>query len=219
MFATEDKPGQRELHDVLKAYTMWNIEDGYCQAQAPVAAFLLMHMPAVQAFWCLVSVCDRYLPGYYARGLETVQRDGDMLEALLKRTCPAAYRHLKQVKAEPVLYMTEWFLCAFTRTLPWDTLLRVWDVFLCEGVKVLFKTALVILAGCLGSTKSRRRCPGLCETLEVLRNPPPQILTEEYLLYHMYRLPLTEHDFEMEHQRQTARRKANAASNSTKSPR
>lgn len=129
-----------------------------------------MHMPAEQAFWCLVSVCDRYLPNYYSPGLEVVQRDGDMLEALLKRVCPQAYRHLRNVKAEPVLYMTEWFLCAFTRTLPWDSLLRLWDAFLCEGVKVLFKAALVILTGCLGPAKARKKCPGLCETLEVRFN-------------------------------------------------
>lgn len=100
-----------------------------------------MHMPAEQAFWCLVSVCDHYLPHYYSAGLEVLQRDGDMLEALLRRTCTPAHRHLMNVKAEPVLYMTEWFLCAFTRTLPWDCLLRVWDVFLCEGVKVFFKVS------------------------------------------------------------------------------
>jgi len=84
-----------------------------------------------------------------------------LFKGLLKKVCPQVYRHLKKVNAEPMFYCTEWFLCAFTRTLPWDTLLRVWDVFLCEGVKVLFKTALVILIGCLGTAKSRRNCPGL----------------------------------------------------------
>lgn len=68
-------------------------------------------------------------------------------EGLLKKVCPPVYKHLKKVNAEPMFYCTEWFLCAFTRTLPWDTLLRVWDIFLCEGVKVLFKTSLVILIG------------------------------------------------------------------------
>ncbi len=37
--------------------------------QAPIAAVLLMHMPAEQAFWCLVSICEKYLPGYYSAGL------------------------------------------------------------------------------------------------------------------------------------------------------
>ncbi|KAH9631349.1 hypothetical protein HF086_012137 [Spodoptera exigua] len=185
------KKVRERCRKVLKAYSVLNPKVGYFQAQAPVAAFLLMHMPAVQAFWCLV-----------------LQRDGDILHALLRRTAPAVHRHLVKHKVEPVLYATEWFLCALTRTLPWDSLLRVWDCFLCEGVKVLFKAALVILAGALGPAKVRKRACGLCETLEVLRHPPEGILGEDYLMYHMQRLNLTEEDFEFEHQRQTARRRA-----------
>ena len=33
--------------------------------QAPLAALLLMNMPAEQAFWCFAAICDRYIPGYY----------------------------------------------------------------------------------------------------------------------------------------------------------
>ncbi|XP_061722815.1 TBC1 domain family member whacked isoform X1 [Cydia pomonella] len=208
MFIREEGPGQQELFSVLKAYSVFNPKVGYFQAQAPVAAFLLMHMPAVQAFWCLVSISDKYLSGYYNPGLEVLQRDGDILHALLRRTAPAVHRHLVKHKVEPVLYATEWFLCALTRTLPWDSLLRVWDCFLCEGVKVLFKAALVILAGALGPAKVRKRAAGLCETLEALRHPPEAVLAEKYLMYHMQRLGLTEEDFEFEHQRQTARRRA-----------
>ena len=61
----------------------------------------------------------------------------------------------------------EWFLCIFARTLPWPSVLRVcfflsiwwwswwwwqcwwftqvWDMFCCEGVKVLFRVALVLI--------------------------------------------------------------------------
>ena len=31
-----------------------------------------MHMPAEQAFWCLVSICEKYLPGYYSAGLVSI---------------------------------------------------------------------------------------------------------------------------------------------------
>ena len=54
---------------MLKAYTIHNPQDGYCQAQAPIAAVLLMHMPAEQAFWCLVAICEKYVTGYFSPGL------------------------------------------------------------------------------------------------------------------------------------------------------
>ncbi|KAK9395396.1 TBC1 domain family member 10B [Crotalus adamanteus] len=69
MFATRGGHGQQDLYRILKAYTIYRPEEGYCQAQAPVAAVLLMHMPAEQAFWCLVQICEKYLPGYYSAGL------------------------------------------------------------------------------------------------------------------------------------------------------
>lgn len=79
--------------------------------------------------------------------------------------------------------MTEWFLCVYTRTLPWESILRIWDMFLCEGVKVIFKVGLVLLKGSLGRTSLIKRCPTTYETLQVLRNPPQHIMEEEALVY------------------------------------
>lgn len=43
---------QQDLYRILKAYTIYRPDEGYCQAQAPVAAVLLMHMPAeVSMLW------------------------------------------------------------------------------------------------------------------------------------------------------------------------
>ena len=60
---TYERIGQNELFKVLKAYTVHNPTEGYCQAQAPIAAALLMNMPATEAFWCLVCICENYIPG------------------------------------------------------------------------------------------------------------------------------------------------------------
>lgn len=69
MFVARGGHGQEDLFRVLKAYSIHNPRDGYCQAQAPIAAVLLMHMPAEHAFWAMVAICDKYLPGYYSPGL------------------------------------------------------------------------------------------------------------------------------------------------------
>lgn len=64
---------------------------------------------------------------------EAIQLDGEILYALLQKVSPVAHRHLRKHNLEPIMYMTEWFMCAFSRTLPWASVLRVWDMFLCEG--------------------------------------------------------------------------------------
>jgi len=204
---TYERIGQEELFRVLKAYSVLNPVEGYCQAQAPIAALLLMNMPAEDAFWCLTAICDKYIPGYYSQGMEAIQLDGDILFGLLKKTSPAIHKHLKDQDVMPILYMQEWFLCIFARTLPWPSVLRVWDMFCCEGVKVLFRVALVLLKYAL-PRKVRRKCPSMYETLEVLKHLPAEIVTEQFLIPQVLRLDVTEEDMEREHRKQLKRRKA-----------
>lgn len=218
MFAARGGHGQQDLFRVLKAYTLHRPEEGYCQAQAPIAAVLLMHMPAEDAFWVLVQICEKYLPGYYSTGLEAIQLDGEILYALLRRVSPVAHRHLKKHKLEPILYMTEWFMCAFSRTLPWASVLRVWDMFLCEGVKILFRVGLVLLKCMLGSQEKLKARQGLYETMELLRAIQPQYMQEGFLVHEIIELVVSEKDIEKEHHAQLRRWKETHGDLHCKSP-
>lgn len=218
MFAARGGHGQQDLFRVLKAYTLHRPEEGYCQAQAPIAAVLLMHMPAEDAFWVLVQICEKYLPGYYSTGLEAIQLDGEILYALLRRVSPVAHRHLKKHKLDPILYMTEWFMCAFSRTLPWASVLRVWDMFLCEGVKILFRVGLVLLKCMMGSQEKLKSCQGLYETMELLRAIQPKYMQESFLVHEVIESPVSEKDIEKEHQAQLRRWKENRGDLHCKSP-
>lgn len=193
---------------VLKAYSIYNPSVGYCQAQAPVAALLLMNLPTEKAFWCFVSICDKYLTGYYSSGMQAIQLDGDILFGLLKRVSPNAYKHLKKQSIEPILYMTEWFLCAFTRTLPWPTVLRIWDMFVCEGVKVLFKVGLVLLKNVLTDT-ARKKCPSMYETLTLLKELPSDITNEAFLIPQVLQIDISEEVMAKEHRKQLDKRNKN----------
>ena len=91
------------MYRVLKAFSILKPKIGYCQGQAPLASVLLMVMPAEHAFWSLVNLCDLYLDGYFAPGLETLQLHGDMLFALLRKFVPSAHKILKKQKIELAL--------------------------------------------------------------------------------------------------------------------
>ncbi|XP_026099981.1 TBC1 domain family member 10A [Carassius auratus] len=218
MFVSRGGHGQQDLFRVLKAYTLYRPDEGYCQAQAPIAAVLLMHMPAEDAFWGLVQICEKYLPGYYSAGLEAIQLDGEILNGLLKRVCPPAYRHLEKHKIEPILYMTEWFMCAFSRTLPWSSVLRVWDMFLCDGVKIMFRVGLVLLKCMLGSREKLKACPGQYETMELLRALEPRYMQEGFLVHQVLELPISARDVEREHRVQVKRWRKTHGELSYKSP-
>ncbi|ROL47188.1 TBC1 domain family member 10A [Anabarilius grahami] len=179
MFQSKDGHGQKDLLEVLKAYTQYRPDEGYCQAQGPVAAVLLMNMPAEEAFWCLVQISELYLPGYYSPLLEGVLFDAAVLSIVLKKLCPAAHKHLQSQGVEPLMFATDWLMCLYSRHLPFNTLLRVWDLFFCYGVRVLFQVAVVLVRRCLGDGRQRKECDGQMETLERLRGVKERVQNEQ----------------------------------------
>ena len=54
---------------------------------------------------------------------------------------PRLASHMEEEGVLPTMYCSQWFLTLYAYTLPIDHLLRVWDVFLLEGPKVLFRFA------------------------------------------------------------------------------
>ncbi|PAV60472.1 hypothetical protein WR25_10597 [Diploscapter pachys] len=191
--------GKEDLFNLLKAWTVLHPEEGYCQGQAPVASVLLMHMPLRDAFYCFVQICHKYLPGYYSPGLENLQIDGDILNQLLKDKSRTTYKHFKKNNVDPVLYMVEWFMCIYCRTLPWPTVLRVWDMFLCEGVKILFKVAIVLLKYSFGTSDQCKRYPDLHSIVTRLRNLPQNIMTEEFIVEKVSEMSLNDAEMEKLH--------------------
>ena len=56
-------------------------------------------------------------------------------------------------------------------------------MLLFSGVKVLFRTALLVMRTVLGTTEKLAECPSFYETLEKLRlrQMPPELLDEEFI--------------------------------------
>lgn len=93
---------------------------------------------------------------------------------------------MQQQQIDPVLYMTEWFMCIYARTLPWCTVLRVWDMFFCEGVKVLYRVGLHLMSSAFSHDKhkfARAQQQGMYETLSLLKNLPVESLREAVLVH------------------------------------
>jgi hypothetical protein len=56
-FALPVESGQNRLYNLLKAYTTYDAEIGYCQGMNFIAALLLAHIPNEEdAFWVFVHI-------------------------------------------------------------------------------------------------------------------------------------------------------------------
>ena len=77
-------------------------------------------------------------------------------------------------------------------------------MFFCEGIKVLFRVALVLFKSVLGTASQCAECPGLYETVEALKNIPPEAQTEEFLAAESLKINVDEKDMEKEHKKQAS---------------
>ncbi|XP_008782915.1 growth hormone-regulated TBC protein 1-like [Phoenix dactylifera] len=138
--------GQASLRRVLVAYSFRDSNVGYCQGLNYVAALLLLVMKTEEdAFWMLAVLLENVLVNdCYTDNLSGCHVEQRVFKDLLAKKCPRIAAHLEAMEFDVSLVATEWFLCLFSKSLPSETTLRVWDVLFNEGAKVLFHVALAI---------------------------------------------------------------------------
>ncbi|XP_052179015.1 uncharacterized protein LOC127792531 [Diospyros lotus] len=138
--------GHSALRRVLVAYSFRDSEVGYCQGLNYVAALLLLVMKTEEdAFWMLAVLLENVLVNdCYTNNLSGCHVEQKVFKDLLVQKCPKMAAHLAELEFDVSLVATEWFLCLFSKSLPSETTLRVWDVLFYEGAQVLFHVALAI---------------------------------------------------------------------------
>ncbi|XP_052171917.1 uncharacterized protein LOC127787891 isoform X2 [Diospyros lotus] len=141
-----DENGRSSLRRILLAYAWHNPSVGYCQAMNFFAGLLLLMMPEENAFWALVGIIDDYFDGYYSEEMIESQVDQLVFEELMRQRLPKLVNHLDYLGVQVAWISGPWFLSIFVNMLPWESVLRIWDVLLYEGNRVmLFRTALALM--------------------------------------------------------------------------
>ncbi|XP_016001773.2 TBC1 domain family member 2A isoform X2 [Rousettus aegyptiacus] len=135
-----------KLRRVLLAFSWQNPSIGYCQGLNRLAAIALLVLDEEEsAFWCLVAIVETIMPAdYYSKTLTASQADQRVLQDLLSEKLPRLMAHVGQHRVDLSFITFNWFLVVFADSLISNILLQVWDAFLYEGTKVLFRYALAI---------------------------------------------------------------------------
>jgi len=146
LFRDKQGLGQQQLLNVLRAYSVFNPEVGYCQGMGFICGLLLMYMCEEDAFLMLASLLENYrMAGLFMPNLPLLNKYFFQLQRLLEMHIPVLYKHLAQQGVEPTMYASQWFMTVCIYNFPFSTVVRVWDIFLSEGVKIIFRIALALL--------------------------------------------------------------------------
>ena len=64
---------------------------------------------------------------------------------LEKKFIPKCYKIFLRDEIPPRCYASEWFICLFSRNADFNILVRIFDTFLLEGFKVIYRYALAFI--------------------------------------------------------------------------
>ncbi|XP_034032769.1 USP6 N-terminal-like protein isoform X2 [Thalassophryne amazonica] len=131
---------QQALFHVLAAYSVYNTEVSYCQGMSQIAAILLMYLNEEDAFWALSQLLTNTrhsMHGFFIPGFPKLHRFQTHHELILSKMLPKLKKHLDKEQMTTGLYSTKWFLQCFIDRTPFTLTLRLWDIYILEGEKLL----------------------------------------------------------------------------------
>ncbi|XP_069758972.1 TBC1 domain family member 2B isoform X3 [Narcine bancroftii] len=145
-YSSPTSEGIQKLRNILLAFSWRNPDVGYCQGLNRLAAIALLYLEQGEAFWCLVAITECFMtPDYYTKNLLGSQVDQRVFKDLLSEKLPRLHAHFEQYKVDFSLITFNWFLVVFVDSVVSDIMFRIWDSFLYEGPKVIFRYALALL--------------------------------------------------------------------------
>jgi len=142
---------QEEIYNVLKVYSCFLKQVGYCQGMGCVSALLLSELNEESTFWIMVALTidPRYkLLGFWHPKMPEADEIFQNMEKLVEVFFPDLAEHFrhKGVESCTMYGVTTWFITIFVASnLPISLVREIWDVYFEFGIAVIYKIGLGIL--------------------------------------------------------------------------
>ncbi|KAL7682552.1 putative Rab-GTPase-TBC domain, pleckstrin domain, PH-like domain superfamily [Plasmopara halstedii] len=139
--------GTKRTTEVLEAYICYRPDLGYVQGMSYLAATLCFHMDSFTAFKALVALMSSSLLFDMFR-LEATRTFHyiDVYNKIFEYELPVLAAHFEEIGIDAQMYAVDWALTLFTRSLPLDLALRIWDVYVLLGTPFFFQASMGLLS-------------------------------------------------------------------------
>lgn len=146
--ASEEVYGMQALRRVLRAYSVYDKETGYCQGLNFIAGMLIMFLTEEEAFWLLVVVMNEEpfkLREMFSKDMTGTHEILYIADKLVNCFLPELHEHFEDEHIHTSMFTTQWLMTIYTSTFPFELVSRVWDSFLAEGWKIVYKVLVAVL--------------------------------------------------------------------------
>ena len=147
LFKNKLGDGQRELFRILSCISMKNKKVGYAQGMSFLVAIFLSYLDEEKSFWMMENLMKNFrMQEIYLQGFPGLKKNFFVFLKLMKKILPNIYTQLTNAKLYPAIYASSWYLTCFTNVFSYGMVLRIMDCYLFEGIKVIHRISLALLA-------------------------------------------------------------------------
>jgi hypothetical protein len=83
--------------------------------------------------------------GLFGEGMRETHKVLHVAEKLIHHHLPKLAKHFDKENIHVTMYATQWLLTQYTSSFNFDLVTRVWDCFLGEGWKIIYRVMLALL--------------------------------------------------------------------------
>ena len=147
LFKNKLGDGQRELFRILSCISMKNKKVGYAQGMSFLVAIFLSYLDEEKSFWMMENLMKNFrMQEIYLQGFPGLKKNFFVFLKLMKKILPNIYTQLTNAKLYPAIYASSWYLTCFTNVFSYGMVLRIMDCYLFEGIKIIHRISLALLA-------------------------------------------------------------------------
>jgi hypothetical protein len=83
--------------------------------------------------------------GLFGEGMKETHKVLYVADKLIGLHLPRLAKHFERENIQVTMYATQWLLTQYTSSFDFDLVMRVWDAFLGEGWKIIYRVMLALL--------------------------------------------------------------------------
>ena len=139
--------GKEQLYNILIAIAFIRPEVGYCQGMNFIVGALINFINNEEkCFWIFLHFIDNIgLKTLYLQNVPDYLIKLYQLNYLINEEFPLLIPHLNKKQINPDIFFSKWILTIFSNFLPFETLYNVWDLFIIDKWKAIFKFSIIIV--------------------------------------------------------------------------
>ena len=146
IFKTQS-PLADDLREILRAFVASRPDIGYVQGLSFIAGMSSINMERFKSHIALMKlVLNPMILPFFTMDNQSIKNRITLFKQVFYYNLPELCDHFESLGILPEYYFLEWNMTLFTKSVNIDVAMRIWDVYMIEGITAIYSAGIVFLS-------------------------------------------------------------------------